>query len=71
MGALPFQLIKLKEEATETEIKYSKYRLGADPEFIFDGGEYYVVRNWGINNIQKFISNLTKRIPKLRYEIHE
>ncbi|MBL4759351.1 MAG: PD-(D/E)XK nuclease family protein [Mariprofundaceae bacterium] len=66
-----FQLLKLKEEATETEIKYKKYRLNAEPEFIFDGVGYYVVRNWGINNIQKFIANITKQAPQLRYEVHE
>jgi len=66
-----FQLIKLKEEATETEIKYRKYRLNSDPELIFNDNEYYVVRNWGINNIKRFISNITKKVPQLRYEIHE
>ncbi|MBN4073442.1 PD-(D/E)XK nuclease family protein [Mariprofundus ferrooxydans] len=66
-----FQLLKLKEEATETEIKYKKYRLNAEPEFIFDGVGYYVVRNWGINNIKKFIANITKQAPQLRYEVHE
>jgi len=66
-----FQLIKLKEEATETEIKYRKYRLNYDPELIFNDKEYYVVRNWGINNIKKFISNITRKVPQLRYQIHE
>jgi len=66
-----FQLLKLKEEATETEIKYKKYRLNTEPELVFDDAGYYVVRNWGINNIKKFITNMTTKIPQLRYEVHE
>lgn len=66
-----FQLLKLKEEATETEIKYSKYRLNDSPELIFDGKEYFVARNWGINNIKKFINKLTSKFPQLSYDIHE
>jgi len=66
-----FRLLKLKEEATETEIKYKKYRLNTEPELVFDDAGYYVVRNWGINNIKKFITNMTTKIPQLRYEVHE
>jgi len=66
-----FQLLKLKEEATETEIKYRKYRLNDEPELVFNGNEYFVARNWGINNIKKFINKLTLKFPQIHYDIHE
>ncbi len=65
-----FQLLKLKEEMTETEIKYRKYRLNSEPELYFENKGYYVARNWGIGNINRFISNITKKVPDLSYEIH-
>jgi hypothetical protein len=66
-----FQLLKLKEEMTETEIKYRKYRQNSEPELIFDHKGYYVARNWGINNMHNFIKKFTKKIPLLHYEVHE
>jgi len=66
-----FQLLKLKEEATETEIKYRKYRLNDEAELIFDEKEYFVARNWGIGNIQKFIDKVSSKFPQLHYDIHE
>lgn len=66
-----FQLLKLKDEATETEIKYRKYRLNDDPEFVFNNKEYYVARNWGVGNIQKFINKIKLRFPLINYDIHE
>lgn len=66
-----FQLLKLKEEATETEIKYRKYRLNDEPELIFDGKEYFVARNWGIGNIQRFIDKITLKFPQFHYDIHD
>jgi hypothetical protein len=61
----------MKEEATETEIKYRKYRLNDEPEFVFNGKEYYVARNWGKGNINKFITKFSAKFPLLRYDIHE
>ncbi|WP_262965903.1 PDDEXK-like family protein [Methylobacter psychrophilus] len=66
-----FQLLKLKEEMTQTEIRYSKYRPNTEPELIFDNKGYYVARNWGVGNIQNFIKKVTKKIPLLSYEVHE
>jgi hypothetical protein len=65
-----FQLLKLKEEMTETEIKYRKYRLNSEPELYFENKGYYVARNWSIGNINRFIGNITKKIPDLSYEVH-
>lgn len=64
-----FSLIKTKEEVTDTETKYRKYRVSDDPELIFKEQKYYVARNWGIGNTQKFIDKFSKKFPGLRYEI--
>ncbi len=65
-----FQLLKLKEEFTETEVKYRKYRTNDEPELVFNGQGYYVARNWGIGNIQKFIDKILKSFSQIRYERH-
>jgi hypothetical protein len=64
-------LLKLEEEITETERKFGRYRLKSGPELFFNNKGYYVARNWGINNIKTFIKGITKKIPKLSYEMHE
>ena len=64
-----FSLLKLPEEFTETEVKYRKYRANNEPELMYDGKGYYIVRNWGINNIQSFMDKMSARFPKLRYQI--
>ena len=66
-----FLLLKQKEEMTETEIKYSKYRSKLEPELIYNNKGYYVARNWGKANYKKFIDLMSKRVTKLSYEIHE
>lgn len=63
-----FLLIKKKEEFTETEIKYRKYRTNDSPELIYNGEEFYVARNWGIGNIHKLINKFTDKFPGLEYE---
>ena len=65
-----FMLLKLSAEFTETEVKYRKYRINDDPELIFNDQGYYVVRNWGVGNIQRFMDKMTGRFPQLRYEKH-
>lgn len=63
-----FLLLKKKEDFTETEIKYRKYKTNESPELIFNGEEFYVARNWGIGNIHKFINKFTEKFPGLEYE---
>ena len=63
-----FLLIKKKEDFTETEIKYRKYKTNDEPELIFNGEEFYVARNWGIGNIHKLINKFTDKFPGLEYE---
>ncbi|MCK5824524.1 MAG: PD-(D/E)XK nuclease family protein [Ichthyobacteriaceae bacterium] len=65
-----FLLIKLAEEMTETETKYSKYRVNNEPELIFKDKGYYIARNWGIGNIEKFIKKMTTKFRDLKYETH-
>jgi hypothetical protein len=64
-----FLLLKLPEEFTETEVKYGKYRSKSEPELIFNGQGYYVARNWGIGNIQRFIDKLSTKFPGLQYQV--
>ena len=64
-----FNLIKEKKNITEDEIKYKRYRTNNEPEFIFNGKKYYIVRNWGINNISNLIEKMEKLFPGLVYEI--
>jgi len=63
-------LLKLPEEFTETEIKYRKYRTNDSPELTFNDQGYYVARNWGIGNIQRFMDKMTGRFSQIRYEMH-
>lgn len=62
-----FKLLKLREEMTETETRYSKYRFNREPELVFDGEGYYVARNWGVNNISKFIEKMEDRFHDISY----
>ena len=62
-----FKLLKLREEMTETETRYSKYRFNKEPELMHEGKGYYVVRNWGVNNISKFIEKMEARFPDISY----
>lgn len=66
-----FLLLKTIDEVTDTETKYRKYRINSEPELIFDQKEYFVARNWGINNIDRFLEKMTKRINGLEYITHE
>jgi hypothetical protein len=63
-------LIKTKEEITDTELKYRRYRVTGTPELIFDGIEYYVVRNWGITNIKQYINKFEAKFNGLKYVIN-
>ncbi len=62
-----FKLLKLREEMTETETRYSKYRFNKEPELMYEGKGYYIVRNWGVNNISKFIDKMEKRFPNISF----
>lgn len=64
-----FALLKRPEEMTETEKRYSKYRFNKDPELLFEESGYYVARNWGVGNIQKFIEKMEGKFPGLSYSI--
>lgn len=65
-----FLLLKKKEDFTDTEIKYRKYKTNESPELIFNGEEFYVARNWGIGNIYKLIDKFTDKFSGLEYEIN-
>ena len=63
-----FLLLKKKEDFTETEIKYRKYKTNDAPELIFNGEEFYVASNWGIGNIHKLINKFADKFTGLEYE---
>ena len=63
-----FLLLKKQGEFTDTEIKYRKYKTNDEPELTYNGEGYYVARNWGINNIDKFIKKFTDKFNGLEYE---
>lgn len=63
-----FLLLKKQGEFTDTEIKYRKYKTNDAPELTYNGEGFYVARNWGINNIDKFIKKFTEKFQGLEYE---
>ncbi len=63
-------LLKEKEDMTETEMKYRKYRFNGEPELIYKDKNYYVVRNWGINNTDSFIKKMSNKFSELEYKNH-
>lgn len=66
-----FFLLKKKEEFTETEIRYRKYKTNDLPELIYNGEQFYVARNWGIGNIHKLIDKFVEKFPGLEYETNK
>jgi len=62
-----FKLLKLPEEMTETEKRYTKYRHNREAEFIYGGKGYYIVRNWGVGNTPKFIEKMETAFKGLKY----
>jgi len=65
-----FPLIKKKEEVTDTETKYRKYRINEDPELVFGDEQFYVARNWGKGNTQRFIEKFSTKFPLLKFEVY-
>ncbi len=63
-----FPLLKKKEDFTDTEIKYRKYKTNSDPELIYNAEKFYVARNWGKENTEKFIAKFSNKFPGLKYE---
>lgn len=63
-----FQLLKKREEIKATEDKYKKYRTHLEPEFTYQGQEYYVARNWGLPNTKRFMEEIQNRFSSLRFE---
>ena len=62
-----YRLLKTKDEMTENEKRYSRYRFTKPPELIFEGQEYFVARNWGVDNVQKFIDKIEARFPEISF----
>lgn len=61
-------LLKKQSEFTNTEIKHNRYKTSSGPELTFNKDEFYVARNWGIGNINKFINKFTDKFKGLEYE---
>jgi len=63
-----FRLLKMIDEMTDTEKRYSKYRHNKEPELIYNNAGYYVARNWGITNTPDFIEKMQNRFDGLKYD---
>ncbi|MEZ7189440.1 hypothetical protein NO991_16455 [Pseudoalteromonas sp. DY56-GL22] len=64
------QLLKMKDEMSDTEVQYKKYRVLKDPELIYEGDEYYVARNWGSGSAKRFADKVTAQFPSITYKLH-
>lgn len=62
-----FRLLKVIDEMTETEKRYSKYRHNRDAELVYDDIDYYIARNWGVSNTPTFIEKMQNRFDGLKY----
>ncbi len=60
-----FRLLKVIDEMTDTEKRYSKYRHTKEAELTYNSAGYYVARNWGITNTPEFILKMQNRFPGL------
>ena len=63
-------MIKTLVEVTATEEKYRRYRVNSEAELVYNGTEYYVVRNWGVGNIFDFFEKMSNKFNGLEYETH-
>jgi len=66
-----FLLLKTKEEMTDTEMKYGKYRYKNEPELVYNETGYYVARNWGKDNVPAFIEKMSQKFDALIYSINQ
>lgn len=64
-----FQLLKTISEITDSNKKYSKYRVNNEPELVYNGEEYYVARNWSKENATVFTEKITNLFPSIRFEV--
>ena len=64
-----FKLLKLLEEMTDTEKRYSRYRHTREPELFFEGKGYYIARNWGVGNTPGFIKKMQYKFSTLEYSL--
>jgi hypothetical protein len=64
------QLLKVKDEMSNTEVQYKKYRVSKDPELIYEGDEYYVARNWGSGSAKRFADKITAKFSAVTYKLH-
>lgn len=62
------ELIKEKKEVTKNEKKYARYRVKLKPEFTYNDVDYYIARNWGIDNATTFIDKIQKRFPDIIFQ---
>ncbi|MDC9606747.1 hypothetical protein WDV76_03790 [Xenorhabdus griffiniae] len=63
-----FQLLKKYEEIKGTEDKYKKYRTQLEPEFAYQGEEYYIARNWSLSSTTRFIDEIHEKFSSLRFK---
>lgn len=66
-----YELIKKKDQVTENEEKYKRYRISSESEVQFQGEGYYVARNWRRSSSEKFKKKMEARFPSLSFQFVE
>lgn len=70
-----FQLLKKEDEIEENERKYGRYGVSDEKRVTFDSEDYYVARNWGVQNVGKFEEKVKvtfdERFGGIKFVTHE
>lgn len=62
-----YNLLKTSD-FSKSEIMYKRYKMNGLPELVFNGENFYVARNWGIDTTTTFINKFTDKFAGLEYE---
>ena len=58
-------------QVTDNEVKQRRYRVSREPELIYDGGEYYIARNWGKEGAEAFAHKISSKFNSITYKPHQ
>jgi hypothetical protein len=54
-----------RDEMTENELRYRRYRMGDDAAISYDGADYYVCKNWGGAPFEHMLLELRRWFPRI------
>jgi hypothetical protein len=63
------KLINKISDMTDVEKKYNRYSIKKAADLVYNDTNYYVARNWGIENIKKLIVKMQNKFRLIEYEI--